>query len=53
MRTNSLRIIIVLGCCMALAAPLLAVQRASDPITGRWSGDWGPNAGDRNTVNVD
>jgi hypothetical protein len=33
---------------------MLGLQRGgSDPITGTWSGDWGPNAADRNTVNVD
>jgi hypothetical protein len=31
----------------------VALQRGSDPISGTWSGDWGPNANDRNTVNVD
>jgi hypothetical protein len=25
----------------------------ADPLTGTWTGDWGPNAGDRNTVSVD
>ena len=39
--------------CLVIALPLLALQRGSDPITGTWSGDWGPNANDRNTVNVD
>lgn len=39
--------------CIALAVPMFAVQRGADPVTGTWSGDWGPNAQDRNTVNVD
>src|SRR5919201_6363122 len=39
--------------CLAVAVPVLAFQRGSDPITGTWAGDWGPNPGDRNTVNVD
>ena len=39
--------------CIALAVPLFAFQRGSDPITGTWAGDWGPSPGDRNTVNVD
>jgi hypothetical protein len=38
--------------CLAIALPVLALQRGSDPLTGTWSGDWGPNAADRNTVNV-
>src|SRR5581483_7218224 len=39
--------------CLVIAMPLLAVQRGSDAISGTWSGDWGPDANDRNTVNVD
>ena len=39
--------------CLAVAVPLLALQRGSDALTGTWTGDWGPSPGDRNTVNVD
>ena len=45
--------IVALLICFTLAVPLFALQRGSDPITGTWSGDWGPSPGDRNTVNVD
>src|SRR6266446_804863 len=38
---------------VAIAMPALALQRGSDPLTGTWTGDWGPNAADRNTVSVD
>ena len=38
--------------CLAIALPVLALQRGGDPLTGTWSGDWGPNAADRNTVTV-
>ena len=40
-------------CLVVLLAtsPLLALQ--ADPLTGTWSGDWGPNAKDRNQVTVD
>jgi hypothetical protein len=38
--------------CLAMALPVLA-QRGSDPLSGAWTGDWGPNAGDRNNVTVD
>jgi hypothetical protein len=38
---------------ITIALPLLAYQKASDPLTGTWTGDWGPSANDRNTVNVD
>src|SRR6185436_14773958 len=37
--------------CLAIAIPVLGFQ--ADPISGTWTGDWGPNAGDRNTVSVD
>ena len=52
MRAHIVRLACLLA-CLAIALPLLALQRGSDPITGTWSGDWGPNANDRNTVNVD
>src|SRR5215472_8309127 len=53
MRSNIIRLACLLV-CVAIAVPVLALQRGgSDPITGTWSGDWGPNANDRNTVNVD
>jgi hypothetical protein len=52
MRSNIFKLACFLA-CIAIAVPLLALQRGSDPITGTWSGDWGPNANDRNTVNVD
>jgi len=38
---------------VVIAVPTLALQRGSDPLTGTWTGDSGPNAADRNTVNVD
>jgi hypothetical protein len=51
MRSPIFRLVCLLT-CVALALPLFALQRGSDPISGTWSGDWGPNANDRNTVNV-
>jgi hypothetical protein len=51
MRSPIFRFVCLLA-CVALALPLFALQRGSDPISGTWSGDWGPNANDRNTVNV-
>jgi hypothetical protein len=38
--------------CIAMAIPMLAFQKG-DPLTGTWTGDWGPNAGDRNSVSVE
>jgi len=29
------------------------VGSMSDPVTGKWSGDWGPNANDRNQITAD
>jgi hypothetical protein len=45
--------IVALLICLTVAVPLFALQRGSDPLTGTWTGDWGPSPGDRNTVNVD
>jgi hypothetical protein len=38
-----------------MAIPTLAQRGAApaDPVTGTWTGDWGPNAADRNQVTVD
>ena len=52
MRSRTLQIVTLLA-CIAIAVPVLALQRGSDPVSGTWSGDWGPNSADRNTVNVD
>ena len=38
--------------CLAKALPVLA-QRGGDTLSGAWTGDWGPNPGDRNIVSVD
>lgn len=37
--------------CFALAAPVAARAQA-DPLSGTWTGDWGPSASDRNPVTV-
>jgi hypothetical protein len=41
--------------CAAVAVPMLAQQGATpaDPLSGTWTGDWGPSPGDRNQVNVE
>jgi hypothetical protein len=36
--------------CLLMVASALA---QGDPLTGTWSGDWGPSPGDRNTVTLD
>src|SRR5690242_7598573 len=52
MRLKISRLVCLLG-ILALALPVSALQRGADPLTGTWTGDWGPSASDRNTVNVD
>lgn len=52
MRSTTLQIVCCL-LCVAIAVPVLALQRGADPLTGRWTGDWGPSPADRNTVTVD
>ena len=52
MRSRISRLFCVMA-CVAIAIPLFAAQKAADPLTGTWTGDWGPNAADRNTVSVD
>ena len=49
MKVRTLSVICLLTCLIAI--PALAVQ--SDPLSGTWAGDWGPNASDRNQVSVD
>ena len=38
--------------CVLFAAPLLA-QQGKDPLSGAWTGNWGPSAADRNDVTVE
>jgi hypothetical protein len=40
--------------CLAISGSLLAQGKAAaDPLSGSWSGDWGPTAAHRNPVTVD
>jgi hypothetical protein len=39
--------------CFALNASVSAQQKAADPLSGSWTGDWGPSPSDRNTVTVE
>ena len=55
MKIRTLGVICLLA-CFAVAAPLIAGQgkaAPADPLTGTWTGDWGPSAQDRNQVSVD
>jgi hypothetical protein len=39
--------------CLTLVLPLSAQKKSgSDPISGTWTGDWGPSRYDRNPVTV-
>jgi hypothetical protein len=53
MRVRTLSVICLLT-CLIVGIPMLAQQRSGgDPLTGSWSGDWGPSQADRNQVTVD
>lgn len=59
MRKNLFRIISLVA-CLAVAVSVFGFQgkkgegkkAGGDAISGAWTGDWGPNASDRNTVEV-
>jgi hypothetical protein len=53
MRARVVTVVCVLV-CLAIAIPMVAQQgaKSADPLTGTWTGDWGPSAQDRNTVSV-
>ena len=38
--------------CLTIGTSVLAQQKAADPLSGSWAGDWGPSAADRNAVTV-
>ena len=39
--------------CLSLLSSSPAFSQDKDPISGKWSGDWGPSRFDRNQVSVD
>ena len=41
-----------LACLLICAATSLLVAQGADPLSGTWSGDWGPTATHRNPVTV-
>jgi hypothetical protein len=44
----------VLGLALVLAVAGSALaQQSKDPLSGTWTGDWGPSASDRNQVTVE
>jgi len=54
MRARTLSAICLL-ICLVVTVPMLAQRGAAqpDPLTGTWTGDWGPSAQDRNQVSVE
>src|SRR6266571_1455354 len=47
MRYRVLTMVSLLACLIVALSAF-----AQDPISGTWTGDWGPNAGDRNDVTL-
>ncbi len=42
-----------LAACLMVAAAAFAAAPAADPLSGTWTGDWGPSPGDRNQVTLE
>ncbi len=42
-----------LAVCLVFAASAFAQKAGSDPLSGTWTGDWGPSPEDRNQVTVE
>lgn len=45
--------LVVLFACSVIAASGAAAQKGKDPLSGTWSGDWGPTPTHRNPVTVE
>jgi hypothetical protein len=45
--------LVFLAICLAMTAFSFAAQPAQDPLSGTWTGDWGPSPSDRNQVTVE
>jgi hypothetical protein len=46
------RVRVVVLACFIVLAMVASLAAQSDPLTGTWTGDWGPSPGDRNPVTV-
>ena len=44
---------VILAVFLASALSVAALTAADDPLSGTWTGDWGPSAMDRNQVTVE
>jgi hypothetical protein len=49
---KTLSLVCLLICCATVAFGAPPQERA-DPLSGTWTGDWGPSAADRNDVTVE
>ena len=45
--------IAILAVFLVSVVSVVALQAADDPLSGTWTGDWGPSAMDRNQVTVE
>jgi hypothetical protein len=48
-----LRGFVLAGIVACLCVSALAFAQGGDPLSGTWTGDWGPSPADRNTVALD
>jgi hypothetical protein len=53
MRTKSIALACILACLVAVGVAQKKEKKGADPVSGTWSGDWGPSASDRNQVTVE
>jgi len=42
-----------LAAFLLVAIPVLTLNAADDPLSGTWTGDWGPSERDRNQATVE
>ncbi len=52
MRVKTLHVI-CLAACLLIAVSAVAQKPGADPLSGTWTGDWGPSPDDRNQVTVE
>ena len=52
MRSKTICVVCLLM-CFVIGASGEAQPTAADPLSGTWTGDWGPSASDRNQVTVE
>ena len=47
-----LKVLALLGTVACLLVGAFALAQGPDPLSGTWTGDWGPSPGDRNDVTL-